>query len=71
MNNEIVICISWQSSVMPVAAYNYFHQRCYTGSSFSNQELRELPVAEVGMSAMCCGCGEYIREEEKVEVTHV
>jgi hypothetical protein len=66
MSNELVVVISWQSSVMPVAAYNAFHERCYTGTSFSNQELREVPVAEVSMSAVCCGCGGYIREEEKV-----
>jgi hypothetical protein len=63
MSGEIAICISWQSPVMPVAAHNYYHQRCYTGSSFPRQEKRELAIKDVGMNAVCCGCGEPIRKD--------
>jgi hypothetical protein len=64
MSNELVVVISWQSPVMPVAAHNYYHASCYTGSSFPSQELRELPTAEVSTSAVCIGCGKPIREEQ-------
>jgi len=64
MNSEIAIIVSWQSSVMPVAAFNYYHQRCYTGSSFPSQEKRELPIEDVGMNAVCCECWKPIREEK-------
>jgi hypothetical protein len=64
MRDEIVICISWQSDVMPVATYNYWHAAYYTGSSFPRQEKRELPIEDVGMSAVCCECWKPIREEK-------
>lgn len=65
--SEQVICMQWQSSVMPVPAFDYFHADCFTGQAerFPNGRIRYVPIHEVGMSAICSGCWEYIREKKE------
>lgn len=62
-----VICISWQTEIMPVLAHDYFHFECLAQHTFKSEAIangkrRELKVEEVRRDAMCEVCGRKLRE---------
>lgn len=64
MNEDTVIVVTWITDAMKAHAHNYYHQRCYPGSNFPRQQVREVAACEVGIRATCCGCWEPIRQEK-------
>lgn len=61
MGKDTAIVVSWITEAMKASAHNYYHQRCYTGSVLSNQQVREIAMGEIGIRAMCCVCWQPIR----------
>jgi hypothetical protein len=67
-NNETVIIVSWRTSAMKAHAHNCYHAACYEGTRFPNQQVREVDVQEIAVSATCCGCWQRIRDVQEVKV---
>jgi hypothetical protein len=68
-DTPMVIVVTWITDAMKVHAHNYYHHRCYPGTNFPNQQMREVPVGEVSMRATCCGCWEPIKQEGTSDVS--
>jgi hypothetical protein len=66
---EQIVCLQWQSPVMPVSAFECFHIGCYSGQAerLPNGRIRYVPIHEVGVYAVCSGCWQDIRHQTETE----
>jgi len=64
-----VIRVAWQTEVMPVPAYWYYHQECYSVHAIPlpNEQIRQVNSADVGIHATCQVCGRAISVQQQEE----
>lgn len=63
--NNVAVCVSWQTAVMKAPGFLYYHKPCYDSTlrPWPSQTVREVAVAEVSKEATCMVCGKKLREE--------
>ena len=63
MESERAISIAWQTAVMPVPAFIYFHDACYQQCEprATWQAPRSLLASDLAPGTPCFVCGEKVR----------
>jgi hypothetical protein len=62
-----IISVAWQTSVMPVPAYDYFHAECEASHEFKSEAIkngarRELSSEDIATFAVCSHCYGKLKE---------
>lgn len=64
----MIIRIAWETTVMPVSAYDYFHSQCllkrpeFESEAIAQGQWSELQESDVAPSAICSHCSKKLIE---------